>query len=262
MVKVKILPSLRAPILDQTPEAKYLQTMAIISKNIHETPIEKCVCSFSGGKDSTLVLWLIRHALEQQNKDPSSIKVMFNNTGVEYGQTITFIRELTELWNLDIIENRPEKTFFQCVKAYGWPRPKSSRKTDPGKKNKSPECCKWLKEKPGNKALKEGKFTTCFMGITAMESHQRQMRAVTHGTCYTTIKDSIKKVHPILYWTEQEIWDFIKENNIPWNPVYKLVDRCGCGPCTAYKLWKKNLQAVDEKMYRFVMRKQGQELIS
>jgi sulfate adenylyltransferase subunit 2 len=55
------------------------------------------------------------------------------------------------------------------------------------------------------------------------------------------------RVHPILHWTEQEIWHYIKENRLPYNPLYKsnYVDKkylnngenrrfrsLGCMPCT------------------------------
>lgn len=262
MKALSILPSLRSPVLGQTWQSKYLQSMGIISKNLNEKPLDKQVATLSGGKDSTLTLFLIRKALEIVGKDPSGIKVLFENTGVEYPETIKFIRKLTEEWNIDLIETKPEKTFWQCIDEYGYPRPKSNRTQQKGKKNKRPLCCDYLKEKPAKKVMKEYGFEVVYLGITAMESHQRQIRAVTHGTCYFAIADKMKKVHPILYWTEQEVWDFIKLENIPWNPIYKKVDRCGCMPCTAFKLWKENLQATYPKMYEKIMRGMGQELIT
>jgi sulfate adenylyltransferase subunit 2 len=55
------------------------------------------------------------------------------------------------------------------------------------------------------------------------------------------------RVHPILHWTEQEIWKYVKENSIPYNPLYrsdyvamkfpehgsgKRFRSLGCMPCT------------------------------
>ena len=53
------------------------------------------------------------------------------------------------------------------------------------------------------------------------------------------------RVHPILHWTELDAWKYVKEEKIPWNPLYsaKEVERIfgwknkrfrslGCMPCT------------------------------
>jgi phosphoadenosine phosphosulfate reductase len=43
----------------------------------------------------------------------------------------------------------------------------------------------------------------------------------------------IIKYNPLLYWTTQQVKDYINENNVPYNPLH---DRgfvsIGCAPCT------------------------------
>ncbi|MBD3355071.1 phosphoadenosine phosphosulfate reductase family protein, partial [Candidatus Woesearchaeota archaeon] len=63
-------------------------------------------CSF--GKDSIVVL----HMALKYKPD---IKVMFNNTGVEFPETIKYKEMLVKKWNLNLIETKPIKTFWQCV---------------------------------------------------------------------------------------------------------------------------------------------------
>jgi len=46
------------------------------------------------------------------------------------------------------------------------------------------------------------------------------------------------RVHPILHWSEIEVWRYIKENKVPWSPMYASMDgkryrSLGCMPCTA-----------------------------
>ena len=66
--------------------------------------------SFSGGKDSTVLLNLVRRFI-----DPNT-KAVFCNTSNEYPEIVYFVRQ-TE--NVTII--RPNMTFKQVVAKYGFP---------------------------------------------------------------------------------------------------------------------------------------------
>ncbi|MFH2142560.1 MAG: phosphoadenylyl-sulfate reductase [Bacteroidota bacterium] len=47
-------------------------------------------------------------------------------------------------------------------------------------------------------------------------------------------KFKIIKVNPLLNWSLKEVWDYIKENNVPYNPLHdKNFPSIGCQPCTA-----------------------------
>ncbi len=44
---------------------------------------------------------------------------------------------------------------------------------------------------------------------------------------------NIIKINPLFNWTEQQVWDFIKSNDIPYNPLQDRGFRSiGCKPCT------------------------------
>ena len=64
------------------------------------------------------------------------------------------------------------------------------------------------------------------------------------------------KLHPIAHWTENMVWDYINENNIPINPVYTkwkgIYKRCGCLPCTAYLDWERKLSKTHNKLYMYL----------
>jgi phosphoadenosine phosphosulfate reductase len=60
-------------------------------------------CSF--GKDSMVVLYMALRV----NPD---IKVIFNNSGVEFPETIRIKNRLKSDWNLNLIETKPDKTFL------------------------------------------------------------------------------------------------------------------------------------------------------
>ena len=45
--------------------------------------------------------------------------------------------------------------------------------------------------------------------------------------------DKLYKVNPILDWTEEMLWDYVKGNNVPYNNLYKKnYLSIGCEPCT------------------------------
>jgi len=74
------------------------------------------------------------------------------------------------------------------------------------------------------------------------------------GQRYFAKSLGVWKLHPIAYWTEDDVFKYIKDNNIPLNPVYtkwnRLYKRCGCLPCTAYLDWEKKLSKSHPKLYR------------
>ncbi|MFH0866438.1 MAG: phosphoadenylyl-sulfate reductase [Bacteroidota bacterium] len=41
------------------------------------------------------------------------------------------------------------------------------------------------------------------------------------------------KLNPLFEWSEQDVWDYIKKNNVPYNPLHdKGYSSIGCQPCT------------------------------
>lgn len=243
MTTTKPLPKVKE-FIDQSFEAKLLHSQSIIAKWIRFASPEQLAVAFSGGKDSTVVLKLVLDYAKLFS-DPARISVVFTNTGIEYPETRKFVHAPQSKWGFNLIELKPTKSFWECVNIMGhYPRGKSNR--DNGHAD---ICCYTLKEAPMRKAIKKYNLKLVFTGVTALESHQRMIRASTHGTCYFAIKEKIQKVHPILYWSEQDVWDYIKLTKTPYNPIYDLgCDRCGCMTCTAYKLWKINLGKTHPKM--------------
>lgn len=69
----------------------------------------RTVVSFSGGKDSTVLLHLVR----QINPNAKSV---FSNTGLEYPEIQAFVRKHK---NVDII--RPKMRFDEVISTYGYP---------------------------------------------------------------------------------------------------------------------------------------------
>ena len=194
------------------------------------------VVAFSGGKDSTVVLHLVR-------KVAPEVPAQFCNTGVENPLTLQFMKTVP-----NVIELKPKKTFWEIVDKHGLPKPKAG-------KHKGNICCNWLKEYPARDYNKEHVVDLIFTGITAAESNQRKIFFKWKGPYYLK-REGWYKCHPIWDWTEKEVWEYIRANNLPYNKIYDNgAERCGCQPCTAYRVWKRNLARENPKMLRMLLKK-------
>lgn len=222
---------------------KIAQAKSLIIKALLHA--KKPAVGFSGGKDSTVVLSLVRSI------DPS-VPAVFCNTGVEDVRTIEYVHRVPNL-----VELHPKKgvTFWTIAKTEGLPVQKGKGKT---RENK---CCHDLKDRPMKRYVKQEGIDLIFTGLTKAESWQRYMRLTADGP-YCRVKSwyNIWKCHPISDWSEEEVWEYIDGEGIDHNAVYREtgVDRVGCLPCTAYKIWKKNLRKQNPKMLRILLRMQKQ----
>ena len=44
---------------------------------------------------------------------------------------------------------------------------------------------------------------------------------------------TLKKYNPLANWTSNQVWEYIKDNNVPYNPLHDLgYKSIGCQPCT------------------------------
>lgn len=248
---MNLLPEVREKV-NRPFSVKVAETKEIIAHHFEEFG-NKVAVAFSGGKDSEVVLWLCLQV------NPV-VPVVFNNTGVEYPETVRFVARLADEWNLNLTVTHPKKSFWDCVEQYGFPQ-ETKRRGLKFKKNR-PYCCYWLKEKPMLLTIRSNGWLGYFTGETASESYNRMMWA-KRGICIHLKKERICKIKPILWWTEDEVWQFIKDNGLPFNQTYlKGAERVGCMPCTAYKTWEVQMQKVNPKLYRLIkLRKDNQYMM-
>lgn len=89
------------------------------------------------------------------------------------------------------------------------------------------ECCGIRKVEPLNRALKGKKIW--ITGIRADQSANReQMNWVEWDEAHQLIK-----VHPIFFWTLENVKDYVRDNNVPYNALHdRGFPSIGCAPCT------------------------------
>lgn len=215
--------------------------------------------SYSGGKDSEVLVDIAR-------EEYPNIKVVFVNTGVELPKTIKqVLKRKRQGWNMDIIQ--PKKRFHEIIREYGYPviskeqsqyiseikesksqKLKDLRLNGGGKTGKSfkiaekwkylidsdfkisHKCCEFLKKEPIYRYNKE----TSRKAITAvMASESRgRMRTYLKVGC-NSFEQKNPQSRPLGFWTEQDIWEYIKVNNLEISEEYTKNGRCrtGCYGC-------------------------------
>lgn len=88
-------------------------------------------------------------------------------------------------------------------------------------------CCHIRKIKPLHRALQG--LEVWITGLRASQSITREaMQLVEYDENF-----KILKINPLIAWSEKEVWDFIKENKVPYNKLHDQgYPSIGCAPCT------------------------------
>lgn len=88
-------------------------------------------------------------------------------------------------------------------------------------------CCNIRKIEP---------LTRAFKGLDAWICGLRREQSVTRKDLQLVEWDEVNgliKVNPLIEWTEAQVWDFIKSNNVPYNKLHDQgFPSIGCQPCT------------------------------
>ena len=161
---------------------------------------------------------VITHIIAEQKLD---ITIFTLDTGRMFDQTYKVWQDTVKKYDIEIIPYYPnEKKLEEFMISYG-PNPFYDSK------ELRLECCNIRKLEPLNRALK---------GKQLWISGLRKNHSETRGSKEDFESDdtrNILKYYPVLNLDDQQLWDFIKENNVPYNSLYeKGYTSIGCSPCT------------------------------
>ncbi len=81
----------------------------------------QCCVSFSGGKDSTVLLTLVKMGEALMTNPKDGIPAVFSNTGIELGVTLDFVKWVKENYYPNLITIHPVKSFDWVLKNEGKP---------------------------------------------------------------------------------------------------------------------------------------------
>lgn len=205
--------------------------------------------SFSGGKDSTVLLEIAREMYPD-------IKAVFLDTWMEYPE----VREIVKKYD-NVERIKPKKKLKEIIDEYGWNFPSKdvaecvyyARKGSKWALNKlnglnsdgsysefkqqykkwsklleapfkiSNKCCIEMKENPVKEFEKKTGLKP-IMAIMASESERRKQAYLKTGCNAFDIKRPNSK--PMGFWTEQDVLRYIKTNNVEIAKVYGEITEC------------------------------------
>ncbi len=208
---------------------------------------------WSTGKDSTAMLSLVREAYMGEIPFP----VIHLDTGKKFPEIYRFRNKLAKEWGFELIVGKNVKAIEEGM---------SPDRFD------HLRCCTELKTNALKQVLHEHRFDALIMSIRRDEHYMRNLeryfsprdtelkwhivRPKRPGEVGDAPFESLQqvelwelyqtdfgrecshvRVHPILHWTELDIWKYIKARNLPVNPLYfsrdgKRYRSLGCLPCT------------------------------
>jgi phosphoadenosine phosphosulfate reductase len=89
------------------------------------------------------------------------------------------------------------------------------------------ECCRVRKVEPLGRAL---------AGNKAWITGQRRAQSATRAELAVQEDDAahgMTKFNPLTDWSEQDVWDYLRANNVPYNALHdRGYPSIGCEPCT------------------------------
>lgn len=219
-------------------DMKIAKTKDNIREFVREFGVDECYVSFSGGKDSTVLLDIARKMYPE-------IEAVFVNTGLEYPEIQKFVKTFD---NVRIVY--PKKTFRQAISKYGYPviskeishtlynarkgsvwainKMTGKNMQSNGEKSRfnyekyeplmhvdfkiANRCCDIMKKSPSKKIKKMPIIATM-----AEESVLRLQQWLAKG-CNSF--DGVIASKPMSFWTQQDVLKYIKERDLPIASVY------------------------------------------
>jgi sulfate adenylyltransferase subunit 2 len=198
--------------------------------------IKNLAMLWSIGKDSTVLLWLVRKAFFGHVPFP----MIHIDTTKKIPEMIAFRDRVAKEWNLDLIVGKNEEALAAGM------GPHLGKVT----------CCGALKKDGLQQVLEKHKFRGILLGIRRDEDGTRakeryfsprdknfewivanQPPELWDQFMTDFDEGTHVRIHPLLHWTEVNIWEYIEREKIPVIDLYfskegKRYRSLGCAPCT------------------------------
>ena len=247
---------------------------------------EVYVC-FSGGKDSTVLLNLVREMYPE-------VPAAFTDTGLEFPEIRDFVKTVDNVEWL-----KPKMNFRDVLVKYGFPvvskriaryihdiqharkgsntrrlRLEGIRKdgtySPMSKISKkwryllhapfdiSDRCCHVLKMQP-TYAYEKRSGRKPFLGMMASEGLSRRATYFKFGC--NAFQLTRPRSTPMAFWNDQDVWSYIRKYDIPYSPIYDMgYTRTGCTFCMFGAHLEKppnrfqQMARTHPKLYRYCLR--------
>jgi phosphoadenosine phosphosulfate reductase len=145
------------------------------------------------------------------------VRVFNLDTGYQFPETLELRERLKKRYGIEVELVRPATTVAEYEGRHGGPLYR--RRPD--------QCCHDRKTVPLRRALAGYEAW-----VSAIRRDQTADRALADVVQWDA-KFGLLKVNPLLHWTRGDVWKFVLEHEVPYNPLHDQgYPSIGCWPCT------------------------------
>ena len=216
-------------IAKSTLESKVKESILMTKKYITSNIKDKMFVSISGGKDSDVMKHIVDISITELREE--GLDVNYNliafNTSNDTAETYKHLKQHHKMNKENIIS--PDVGFYPWIinkKNYFTP----SRFVR--------NCCSTYKEGQISKVMDKNECTVTFLGMRSPESNKRSHydwdlnEAQIKSGGKLNVPTNWKRFLPIVKWTDAEVWLYILNRKMNYNPMYnKGFNRIGCLIC-------------------------------
>jgi phosphoadenosine phosphosulfate reductase len=146
-----------------------------------------------------------------------SVRIFNLDTGYQFAETLELRERIKRRYGIEVEYVRPEMTVAEYEAEHGGPM----------YRHRPDQCCHDRKILPLRRAVMG--YTAW---ISAIRSDQTRDRAAAK-TVQWDAKFNLVKINPLLRWTKKDVWQFILDHDVPYNPLHDQgYPSIGCWPCT------------------------------
>lgn len=145
------------------------------------------------------------------------VRIFNLETGYQFAETLELRERIKERYGIEVEYVRPEQSVAEYEAEHGGPLYRL----------RPDQCCYDRKIGPLRQAV---------LGydawVSAIRRDQTAHRAAA-GVVQWDAKFGLVKVNPLLTWTRRDVWQFIVDHDVPYNPLHdRGYPSIGCRPCT------------------------------
>ncbi|MCI0377521.1 MAG: phosphoadenylyl-sulfate reductase, partial [Gemmataceae bacterium] len=145
------------------------------------------------------------------------VRIFNLETGYQFPETLQLRERIKERYGIEVEYIYPELTVEEYEKEHGGPLYNLY----------SDQCCHDRKILPLRKAA--AGYLAWISAIRKDQTDDRAQAAVVQWDA----KFDLVKINPLLHWTTNDVWSFIVQNDVPYNPLHDQgYPSIGCWPCT------------------------------
>lgn len=210
-------------------DVRIKESFAVIKRAVKKTGDTPLIVNFSGGKDSMVLLDLVRRTTDKY-------VCCYMISGIEFPEAIDFVKTLCERLDVRLLLSSPadyKGGFFSRLPIIGY---------FPTVQNNTLWCNRDLKIRPQKVVLKRVFGNQLFFKLNGVRRYESSRRMKMHRKTRDFMREDyhVSKslmVFPILNWTDDDVKKYLKLRaiHVAVNPLYERYGVSGCYWCPFYQ---------------------------